>query len=107
MQAGRLDRRVALAHRTLGTQAADGSYPDSGFTTYATVWAEKLDQHGREFFAAAGTNAERTTRFRIRYRSDVLQTDRIVLDSLNYDIVQVSEIGRREGLEIFARSAPT
>lgn len=105
MRAGDLDRRVSLYHRVL-TQNAQGEQVPSYPTAYVTVWAQKLDQRAREYFAAQGTQAEATTRFRIRYRSDVLMTDRLVLDGLNYDIVQISEIGRREGLELFATSAP-
>lgn len=106
MQAGKMDRRIALQHRSLAAANAHGERVPS-YATYATVWAEKLDQRSREFFAAQGTNAERTTRFRIRHRADVVQTDRIVFNSQNFDIVQVSEIGRKEGLELFATTAPS
>ncbi len=106
MRAGLLDRRLSLYHRVL-TQSSHGEQVPSYPSAYATVWAEKLDQRAREYFAAQGTQAEATTRFRIRWRSDVVMTDRLVLDSVNYDIVQISEIGRRQGLELFATSAPT
>jgi SPP1 family predicted phage head-tail adaptor len=75
-------------------------------TTDHAIWAEVWPLKGREFFAAQQTQYAADVRFRIRYRSDVLMTDRLVYDSVNYDIVQVSEIGRREGLELFATSAP-
>lgn len=106
MRAGNLDRLIELRHRVL-TQNSHGEQVPSYPSAYATVWAEKLDQRAREYFAAQGTQAEATTRFRIRWRSDVVMTDRLVLDSVNYDIVQISEIGRRQGLELFATSAPT
>lgn len=106
MRSGSMDRRVSLYHRVL-TQNAQGEQVPSYPSAYTTVWAEKLDQRAREYFAAQGTQAEATTRFRIRYRDDVLMTDRLVLGGVNYDIVQISEIGRREGLELFATSAPT
>ena len=105
MQAGRMDRRASLYHRVL-TQNSHGEQVPSYPTAYVTVWAEKLDQRAREYFAAQGTQAEATTRFRIRWRDDVVMTDRLVLDGVNYDIVQISEIGRHEGLELFATSAP-
>ncbi len=106
MRAGNLDRLIELRHRVL-TQNSHGEQVPSYPTAYETVWAEKLDQRAREYFAAQGTQAEATTRFRIRYMTGVVMTDRIVYDGANYDIVQISEIGRREGLEIFATSAPT
>lgn len=104
MRAGALDRRIDLQHRALAVSDANGQRKAS-FTTYDTVWAEKRDQRAREFFAAQGTNVEKATRFLIRWRSDVLQTDRIVFDGLSYDVVQISEIGRQRGLEIFASAA--
>lgn len=105
MRAGKLDRLVSLYHRVL-TQDAQGEQIATYPTAYGQVWAEKLDQRAREYFAAQGTQAEATTRFRIRWRSDVLMTDRVALDGVNYDIVQISEIGRRQGLELFVTSAP-
>jgi len=104
MRAGALDCRIDIQHRTLSAQNSTGEKVET-FATYATVWAEKLDVRGREFFAAGGTQAELATRFRIRYRSDVLQTDRVVSDGRSYDISYIGRIGRKHGLEIFAAAA--
>jgi len=52
-------------------------------------------------------NAEVTTRFSIRYRADVLVTDRIVLDGVSYDIRQKAEIGRRQGLNLMTTAPIT
>lgn len=101
MRAGPLDRAVHLQHRTLTRDTDTGEQVES-FTTYATVWTGKRDVRGREFFAAQQVNAEVSTSFQIRYRTDVLATDRMVIDGLDYNIVAVAEIGRREGLEIQA-----
>jgi len=102
MRSGKLDRQVELKHRTLGSPSATGMRAET-YTTYATVWAEKLDVSGREFFAAQTKDAELTTRFNIRYRTDVVPTDRLVSEGRDYDITQVSEVTRRVGLTIFAR----
>lgn len=103
MKAGNLDRRITLYHRAM-SQDAQGQQVETWPAAYATVWAEKLDVRGREYFAAQGVQGDLSTRFRIRWRSDVLVTDRLTLDGLEYGITQVSEIGRREGLEIFANA---
>jgi SPP1 family predicted phage head-tail adaptor len=100
MRAGSLDRRIELQHRTL-TQNAQHENIES-FATYATVWAGKADLVGREFFAAEQVQAETATKFRLRYRDDVLLTDRLVCNGVTYDLKHVAEIGRREGLEIIA-----
>jgi SPP1 family predicted phage head-tail adaptor len=102
MDAGRLDRRIELRRQVLTLDESTGQTVESWPTAYATVWAEKADLRGREFFAANQVNSEITTLFRIRHRTDVLATDRIVCDGLSYNINPPAEIGRRDGLEIMA-----
>jgi SPP1 family predicted phage head-tail adaptor len=101
MQAGRMDRSVVLQHRVLTRSATTGEEVVT-YEAYATVWAGKRDLRGREFFAAQQVNSDITTLWQIRYRADVVATDRIVVEGLNYSISGVSEIGRRDGLEIQA-----
>jgi len=105
VKAGQLDRVIELQHRELAAADQYGQRKPS-FSTYANVRARKLDMTSREFFTADATNAERITRWQIRFREDVLQTDRIQYGDLSYDIVQISEIGRRKGLTLFASAAP-
>ncbi|CAB4152348.1 COG5614 Bacteriophage head-tail adaptor [uncultured Caudovirales phage] len=100
MRAGKLDRRVQLQARSI-TRNAQNEAVES-FATYATVWAEKFDLSGREYFTSNQLYGEVTTRFRIRYRTDVQMTDRIVFDSLTFLIKSIAETGRKEGLEILA-----
>jgi SPP1 family predicted phage head-tail adaptor len=102
MQAGSLDRRIDLQRRSLTLNAQHENI--ESFATYATVWASKEDQgsRGREFFAAQQVQAELSTKFVIRHRSDVLLIDRIVCEGITYDVKSVAEIGRRKGLAILA-----
>lgn len=104
MRAGDMDRRIELQHRTLAAANAHGEQVPS-WATYATVWAQRLEGGGREQFVAATTYASTEVRFRIRHRTDVLVTDRVVFDSKTFDVLGTAEIGRKEGLEIFARAA--
>lgn len=101
MQAGKLDRQVVLKHRSLGSPDANGERAAS-FATYATVRAQKLDIIGREYFASRQLQSEVSTRFRIRYRSDVLVTDVLEIDGITYRIHSAAEIGRKQGTEILA-----
>lgn len=100
MRIGTLDNRVQLQHRTL-TPNARGEQVQS-YTTYATVWARRNDVRGREFFAAQQINFEGTTEFTIRYRTDVLITDRIVEGSKTYNIRHIAEFPRNKGLSLIA-----
>jgi SPP1 family predicted phage head-tail adaptor len=99
MRAGSLDRRVELQHRVLGARTARGSQVET-YETYATVWARKQDLTGREYFAAQGMNAEGSTKFVIRFREDVLETDRVLFNGRSYNVRNIAELGRREGLEL-------
>jgi SPP1 family predicted phage head-tail adaptor len=105
MRAGKLDRRITIQR---ATETRDGfnnvtlTWPG---TVIATVWASKEDVRDSERFSSQEVGAEITTRFQIRWSSDVENVnpkDRVVYDGRPYDIVAVKEIGRREGLEITA-----
>ncbi len=103
MQAGRLDRLIELQHRTI-TRAASGESLQS-YSKYGSVYAEKRDLRGREYFAAQQTNPELQTTWRIRWRAGVAITDHIVDDDgLEYEIVHIAEIGRRKGLDLVCRA---
>ena len=104
MLAGRLDRRVTLMRQ--------GAPTDDGYTTQpgawaplATVWASKQDVRDAERVQAQQVGASITTRFQIRYSSqvaDLSPRDHLTCEGRTYAISAVKEIGRREGLEITA-----
>jgi SPP1 family predicted phage head-tail adaptor len=100
VQAGKLDRRVTILQRSL----ARDEYGEQveAYDELATVWAQKLDITGREFFASQKVIGEGTARFRVRYRTDIDLVDRLSYDGHQYDIKQLVEIGRRDELEIIA-----
>lgn len=103
MQAGRMDRRITIERFTVTKNAFNEDV--EAWAPLVTVWASKEDIRDGERWAAAEVSAEITTRFRIRYSSqvaDVNPKDRLLFDGREYNIVAVKEIGRREGLEITA-----
>lgn len=103
MRLGLLDRRATLQHRV---RTPNEHHEDViTYATYATVWAGKLELRGREFFAAQQVHAEASVKITMRWRSDIVATDRIVLDGLNFNVLHVAEIPRRRGVEVLA-SAP-
>jgi SPP1 family predicted phage head-tail adaptor len=101
MRAGPLDRSAVLKHQVLTKNTTTGE-DEVSYSIYATVWAGKRDLRGREFFAAQQVNSDITTIWQIRYRTDVVPSDQIVVDDVSYNISSIAEIGRREGLEIQA-----
>lgn len=98
MFAGKLDRRIELLKRRTA-QNATGEFEET-FDMGITVWAQVVTSRGRDYFAAAQVHNEETTIFRIRFRTDIDTKDRIGYGGSQYNIVNLAEIGRREGLEI-------
>lgn len=104
MRAGRMDRQVTLQTRSV-TRNAQGE-DVATYVDLATVWAEKIDLRGREFFAAQQSRAEVTTRWRIRWRTDLTSVDRLLHEGRVYDVVAPpAEVGRRQGLELVTTAA--
>lgn len=103
MISGRLNKKIIIQQFTENSPPVD-SYgePSGSWETYATRYAEKIDQKGREFFAG-GMVAEGTSIFRLRYISGLTEAMRISYDSKYWDIESIIEIGRKEGHELIAK----
>jgi SPP1 family predicted phage head-tail adaptor len=98
MRAGRLDRLVTLGKRTV---ASLDSYGEEQVTwADVQVWAERRELRGDEKWGAQQVIGTAACTYRIYYRTDLDVEDRLVDDSVTYDIHAISEIGRREGLEL-------
>jgi SPP1 family predicted phage head-tail adaptor len=100
-----LDSLLELRHRVLAPANTSGEKLDSWPTPYARVWANKRDLVGDRRFVAEQFASEQTTQFRLRWRGDILSTDRFVdVDSgETYEINQIAEIGRKDGLDLLCR----
>jgi len=92
MRAGKLRHRVVIQSKgasrdTYGAEVVTWS-------TTATVWASVEPLTGREYMDAQQTQAEVSTRIRVRYRSDVTYVPemRATWDGHTYDIVSVLEV---------------
>ena len=104
LSAGRLDRTIVLQRRTVTDDVEPtetwGPLPQTA-PQPTEVRAQVVQQSGRELFAADQLQAERKVLFRIRWRSDVTEKDRVLYDGRIHDIHEVRELGRRDGLELF------
>lgn len=104
MQAANLDRTITIQKKAV-TQNDSGDEVET-WSTLAVVSAEKLEGTGGERFTSQQFIAEGAKTFRIRWskRLKVVTTEhRISFDDRIYDIVDVQEIGRREGLRLDCR----
>lgn len=95
-----MDRRITIK----GKSIAENSFGEciETWTDLATVWAEVREIRGGERYAAMQTQASVDRIFRIRYRAGITPENIIYYDGKDYDIGGILEIGRREGLEIYA-----
>lgn len=103
MQSGKLDKLIEIQQTPI--RQAEGGEPAPEWEALAQVWAELVDQRGREFYAAQQVNAETTAVFRIRKRTDLNAKMRIryPVDSENYyNIAGIAESDGRAGLLISA-----
>lgn len=98
MNAGKLDRRITI--QSLVETQDDFGQPVQTTVVLATVWANVAPLRGKEPFQGEQFNAQQVVVFTVRWRDDVDATMRIEHEGETYDIQSVSEIGRREGLEI-------
>lgn len=105
MQSGRLDRRITI-ERFTSAQNGFGERVEA-WGPLATVSAEKSYRRAGESVLAGEVAAIRVLRFAIRWSAavaDVNPKDRVDFDGAKFDILEVNEIGRREGIEIFAQA---
>ncbi len=93
MRAGSLNRRVRIERRSAGQDAAGG--PTDTWVELATVWASVLFLSGREFATAGSEASAANASIRVRWRTDVDATMRVVYGSRIFNIQAVlpDEVG--------------
>lgn len=108
MRAGSMDRKVTFKQAS-ETGVSDSGQPEYTWHPILTCWAEVIPLAGRETPAAGGQLvAKADVKIRIRYPAaqadDIrpVETVRVEYAGRDYDITHVAEIGRREGLDVFA-----
>lgn len=101
IKAGQLDRRLRL-QRPVTAKNSFGEEVVS-FVDVATVYAKLATPvPGREDFSFDQHSAKQPVVFEIRYRTDLGPKWRVVYDGSTYEVEDVGEIGRREGLRLTA-----
>jgi len=98
LRAGDLDRVVTLERAS--EDVNDHGEPVRTWIPIATVRAKLTTEAGKEFFQSGQTFSAGRGSLLIRWRSDVLVTDRAVLDGVVWNIESVREVGRRVALEL-------
>jgi SPP1 family predicted phage head-tail adaptor len=89
LTASDLNRRITIQQKQIVVDPE--GIPTEKWTDVATVWAARNPLSGKEYFAAAAVNAEKTVKYRIRYRPGILPHMRLIdqKDGVTYDIKAV------------------
>lgn len=101
MRAGDLDRSIDIQAST-AVQNTVGEPILTWSNVAASVPARVMPTRGGERFTAQQVVGDAVVTFRIRYRTGLTVRNRLVYNGKNWDIRDIREIGRREGLEIDA-----
>lgn len=106
MDASDLDQRATIEQRSVARGATFGE-EDVTWTTLATVWAQIIDQvnvkkGGDEEVKDNVRVQARRTRIVMRYRNDLRADMRVQWPARGrtFQITGISEIGRREAIEL-------
>ena len=98
MRSEQLDRRLII----LEPAETRDDYGQEVLTwsTFATVWANVKLNIGKESFQTNEKVKERVVDFKVRYRTDIMANMRLLYNSNYYEIEDVVELGREDGLII-------
>lgn len=70
----------------------DNGFEEEIWEDYKTVWASVSNLYGREYFAAAAVQAEKTVKFTIRYTDEIDTSMRILFKGKQYNITSIDNI---------------
>ncbi len=87
IRAGALRHRVTIQRKTATVDTHGG--PIETWETVCSISASIEPLQGREFIAAQAVNAEITGKIRIRYRSDITASMRVLFGAKIYNILSV------------------
>lgn len=98
MRGGKLDKIIVIERVT--TTVDEYGTPVEGWATVATVRAQRIQSTTEEFMRGWGASSEAAMIFRIRHMDGITLADRIRHDARVFDLKEIKELGRREGLEL-------
>lgn len=100
MRAGKLDRMITIERKS--ETVSDSGAVVAAWTATATVRAEIVTASANEFLTGFGEAESGNIVFRIRYLAGITTADRVSYAGKIHDLKDVTEIGRRRGLELRA-----
>lgn len=102
MKAGRLDQKITILRQT--TTIGKAGNVTGPWNTLATVWADVTQVKASEFEAESEEGYLEQKKFTIRYLRGLTTKDRIFHNGATWDILGMTEIGRKEGLTLLCQT---
>lgn len=101
---GQLNKLVTPRYPTPGRGTAGGTKVNT-WTVTTKVWGYWLSQSSREYLQAFARYSDLTGVFRMRFRTDIRSTWRILIDGVLYEVLGPAiEVGRRQQIDVPLRS---
>lgn len=98
MRAGKLDKTIVIERHAVTVD--DYGTQTEGWTEIASVRAQLVQSTTEEFMRSFGSTGETAVIFRIRHRDGFKVSDRVTMQGQAFDVKEIKELGRREGLEL-------
>ncbi|QOZ76714.1 head-tail adaptor protein [Bradyrhizobium sp. CCBAU 53351] len=98
MRAGNLDRLIEIQRRTTGLKL--NGTPIETWATFATMRAQLLKNATDDREDARGHTTDAVLTFRMYYFASLSLNDRLLYEGQQYDVKQITEIGRRVGMDV-------
>lgn len=102
MRLGKLNKRITVRRASAPTRNAMNE-PVEVWGDLGKFWAEQIDQRPTESWKAGQTAAQVERVWRVRWHArtaTISPSDRLVCDGREFQIIGVTEVGRRVGIEI-------
>lgn len=90
MRTEELKHKITFQNLTIDTN--ENGFEEEVWQDYLTVWAAVTNLIGREYFAAAAVQAEKTVKFTIRYLQGITDDMRILFEDKQYNITFIDNI---------------
>jgi SPP1 family predicted phage head-tail adaptor len=102
MDSSKFDRLLTLQIESI--TRSDSGQENVTWSELPPIWAQYIPQTtGKEYYAASQIVGELDAIFRIRYRPGIKQNMRLVFGSDTYDIQDIREVERKEGLDLLCK----
>jgi SPP1 family predicted phage head-tail adaptor len=106
MRAGELNRLIKLKRVLTTTDPDTLEKIESGEVYASSVPATVVFRSGNERYSDGLNIIERVAVIKIRYRSDVKNSDIVEYEGKDYSVEFIKPLGRRQGLELTCEQAP-